>query len=51
MQDIDIQLHAVEDGKTEKPADKKGARAELNTEGKQPDLAAIMDSMWGSTRF
>ncbi|BDA44557.1 probable alternative oxidase, mitochondrial [Coccomyxa sp. Obi] len=47
----DVQLHAVEDDKNEKPPHKKGARAELNTEGKQPDLAAIMDSMWGSSRF
>ncbi len=52
QEEKDVQLHAAEDDKTEmKHAHKKGARAQLNTEGKQPDLAAIMDSMWGSTRF
>lgn len=45
------QLHAVEEEKGAKPVAEKGAPEKFRTEGKQADIAAIMDSMWGSGRF
>ncbi|EIE21327.1 hypothetical protein COCSUDRAFT_48069 [Coccomyxa subellipsoidea C-169] len=45
------QLQAVEEDKSSKPAAEKGLAEKFSMEGKQADLAAIMDSMWGSSRF
>lgn len=45
VQDKFAQLHAVEE------EEKSGKLDNFRTEGKQADLAAIMDTMWGSSRF
>lgn len=48
LQEQNVQLHAVEEQKPQGPAATKGASEKFSTEGKQPDLAAIMESMWGA---
>lgn len=45
VQDKSAQLHAVEE------EEMSGKPENFRTEGKQADLAAIMDTMWGSSRF
>ena len=45
------QLQAVEEEQGSKPAVEKGPSEKFSMEGKEADLAAIMDSMWGSSRF